>query len=102
VRDCVHGLGAQVLQIALEERKKGVPRVQHQLPALPRSRALRRLSGENDRDVDRYGVLEAPLLPRSRVPPGLLSLGPDPAPDTPSAESRRGRGGVHRRRPEPL
>jgi hypothetical protein len=35
VRDLAHDLGAKALQAALDERKKGVPRVQPELPGLP-------------------------------------------------------------------
>ncbi len=35
LRDIVHETGAKAIQAALDGRKKGVPRVQHELPALP-------------------------------------------------------------------
>src|SRR5262245_51460513 len=63
VRDGVHRLGATALQAALEERKKGLPRLQHDLPPLPGRRPLQGLVPAPRLDPVGRGPLPPPLLP---------------------------------------
>ena len=49
VRDRVHGIGAKAIEAALDERKKGVPGVQPELPGLPRGGPVRRLPAQGAR-----------------------------------------------------
>lgn len=75
VRDQVHRLGAQVLETVLQERKKRIPGGEYGLSRLCHPRAVRGLSGQNDREFAGTGALGAALLPLYGVWAGMLSLG---------------------------
>ena len=52
VRDRVHKIGAKAVETALNERKRGIPRVQHELPDLPRPEQVSGSSGQDLRLPD--------------------------------------------------
>ncbi len=68
VRDLVHRVGTKALDTALDERKKGVPGVQHDLPALSRGGPLRRVSTQALTAGAREIPTEVLPTPRTLVP----------------------------------
>lgn len=73
VRDRSHTIGACAIETALAERKKGVRRVEHDLPALRRIGPLRELSVQDLHQFRRRDSLRARLLPLRGMRPGPLS-----------------------------
>ena len=72
VRDRVHKIGAKAIETAIDQRKKGVPRVEPDLPPLPRRRPLRRLSSQGAAQSAGGDPSWAGLLPLPTVPSGPL------------------------------
>jgi hypothetical protein len=62
LRDRVFKAACHVLEAAINDRKKGVPRQQHELSSLRRRRAFRRMAGEKGREPCRPNHGEVCLL----------------------------------------
>ena len=73
--------------------KKGLPRVEHDLPALRRGGQLRGLSQQRRDESAGVGATGTSLLPLRQLRPGTLPLGPDAAHGRLSLDARRPRGG---------
>ena len=93
VRDIVHRVGAQAIETALDERKKGAPRVEHDLPALRRGSAVRRLARQRSDLSAGARATTTALLSLRQLRPGTLPLGRDAAYGRLSPDARRARGG---------
>ena len=93
VRDIVHQIGAKAVQAELDARQKKLPRVEPDLPRVPRRRLVPRAPGEDLHHVARGRPRDGPsLLPLRALPLGALPRRPRVGPGRPPAQ-RRGRPG---------